>query len=81
MGFTFICCQNKKKVYIKPAVNKKQPSVDQISGSKIPKSLVFSRGKLPGPLKQLQMDLRKLMLPYTALKLKVLLHIFLSNDF
>ncbi|PPD67651.1 hypothetical protein GOBAR_DD35477 [Gossypium barbadense] len=27
-------------------------------------------GKLPGPLRQLQMDLRKLMLPYTALKLK-----------
>ncbi|TYG99142.1 hypothetical protein ES288_A10G172000v1 [Gossypium darwinii] len=31
---------------------------------------MFSRGKLPGPLRQLQMDLRKLMLPYTALKLK-----------
>lgn len=60
----------KKKVFIKPVVNKKQPSVDQISGNKIPKSFVFARGKLPGPLKQLQMDLRKLMLPYTALNLK-----------
>ncbi|PPD72341.1 hypothetical protein GOBAR_DD30758 [Gossypium barbadense] len=41
-----------------------------ITGNKIRKSSVFSRGKLPGPLRQLQMDLRKLMLPYTALKLK-----------
>ncbi|GAU27367.1 hypothetical protein TSUD_55200 [Trifolium subterraneum] len=47
-----------------------QPSVDPITGKKIPKSFVFSRGKLPVPLKQLQMDLRKLMLPYTALSLK-----------
>ncbi|KAB2074065.1 hypothetical protein ES319_A07G127500v1 [Gossypium barbadense] len=31
---------------------------------------MFSRGKLLGPLRRLQMDLRKLMLPYTALKLK-----------
>ncbi|MED6220802.1 hypothetical protein PIB30_117868 [Stylosanthes scabra] len=52
---------------------KQQPhlsSVDPITGKKIPKSFVFSRGKIPGPLKQLQMDLRKLMLPYTALNLK-----------
>jgi ribosome biogenesis protein SSF1/2 len=48
-----------------------QPSVDPITGKKIPKSFVFCRGKLPVPLKQLQMDLRKLMLPYTALSLKV----------
>lgn len=47
-----------------------QPSVDPLTGDKIPKSFVFSRGKLPGSLKQLEMDLRKLMLPYTALKLK-----------
>ncbi|XP_057456670.1 peter Pan-like protein [Lotus japonicus] len=47
-----------------------QPTVDPITGKKIPKSFVFSRGKLPAPLKQLQMDLRKLMLPYTALNLK-----------
>lgn len=45
--------------------------MDHITGDKIPKSFVFSRGKLPGPLRQLQMDLRKLMLPFTALKLKV----------
>ncbi|XP_027355672.1 peter Pan-like protein [Abrus precatorius] len=47
-----------------------QPTVDPITGKKIPKSFVFSRGKLPASLKQLQMDLRKLMLPYTALSLK-----------
>ncbi|KAK8291804.1 hypothetical protein V6Z11_D06G080800 [Gossypium hirsutum] len=47
-----------------------QPNVDHITGNKIRKSSVFSMGKLPGPLRQLQMDLRKLMLPYTALKLK-----------
>lgn len=52
--------------------NKKQPSVDQVTGGKIPKSFVFARGKLSAPLKQLELDLRKLMLPYTALKLKVL---------
>ncbi|KAJ1699374.1 hypothetical protein LUZ63_007886 [Rhynchospora breviuscula] len=52
------------------AKNKNQPSVDQVTGGKIPKSFVFARGKLPAPLKQLELDLRKLMLPYTALKLK-----------
>lgn len=61
---------NKRKVFVKPIAKKKQPSVDHITGSKIPKSFVFARGKLPGPLRQLQMDLRKLMLPYTALNLK-----------
>lgn len=60
----------KKKAFIKPVANKKQATVDHVTGEKIPKSFVFSRGKLPGPLKQLQMDLRKLMLPYTALNLK-----------
>lgn len=59
-----------KKAFVKPIGKKKQPSVDHITGDKIPKSFVFSRGKLPGPLKQLELDLRKLMLPYTALKLK-----------
>ncbi|KAG6629652.1 peter Pan-like protein [Carya illinoinensis] len=62
--------KNKKKVFVKPVAKKKQPTVDHITGSKIPMSFVFSRGKLPGPLRQLQMDLRKLMLPYTALNLK-----------
>lgn len=60
---------NKKKAFVKP-IMKKQPSVDHITGDKIPKSFVFSRGKMPGSLRQLQVDLRKLMLPYTALKLK-----------
>lgn len=58
-----------RKPFVKQIV-KKVPTVDHVTGDKIPKSFVFSRGKLPGPLKQLQMDLRKLMLPYTALKLK-----------
>ncbi|XP_043715939.1 peter Pan-like protein [Telopea speciosissima] len=58
----------KKKVFSKPVV--KKPSVDHVTGDKIPKSFVFSRGKLPSSLRKLQMDLRKLMLPHTALKLK-----------
>ncbi|CAI9105426.1 OLC1v1004344C1 [Oldenlandia corymbosa var. corymbosa] len=64
--------RNKKKNVFAKNVLKKQPmmGVDHITGDKIPKSFVFSRGKLPPPLRQLQMDLRKLMLPYTALKLK-----------
>ncbi|OAY63909.1 peter Pan-like protein isoform X1 [Ananas comosus] len=63
--------RNKKWGSAKPPVLKKQPpSVDHVTGSKIPKSFVFARGKLPGPLKQLELDLRKMMLPYTALKLK-----------
>ncbi|KAM0863391.1 hypothetical protein ACQ4PT_044621 [Festuca glaucescens] len=45
-------------------------NVDQVTGERIPKSFVFSRGKLPSTLRYLQQDLRKLMLPYTALKLK-----------
>lgn len=47
-------------------------NVDQITGAKIPKSFVFARGKLPSTLRHLQQDLRKVMLPYTALNLKVL---------
>ncbi|KAM7264329.1 hypothetical protein ACFE04_002012 [Oxalis oulophora] len=68
--------QNKKRrVFVKPNSKKikqqqQQPSVDHVTGDKIPKSFVFSRGKLPNSLKQLQGDLRKLMSPYTALNLK-----------
>lgn len=58
---------------MKPASKKKLANVDHITGDKIPKSFVFARGKLPGLLRQLQMDLRKLMLPFTALKLKVVM--------
>ncbi|ESQ31762.1 hypothetical protein EUTSA_v10004503mg [Eutrema salsugineum] len=62
---------NKKgRVAVKPIVKKNQGNVDHVTGDKIPKSFVFSRMKLPGSVKQLQMDLRKLMLPYTALSLK-----------
>ncbi|KAJ8444038.1 hypothetical protein Cgig2_020884 [Carnegiea gigantea] len=63
--------RKKRKVVVKPVVkNKQQPTVDQVTGKKIPQSFVFSRTKLPSSLRQLEMDLRKLMLPYTALKLK-----------
>ncbi|CAN7089876.1 unnamed protein product [Brassica rapa subsp. narinosa] len=64
---------NKKgRVNVKPIAMKKnnQANVDHVTGDKIPKSFVFSRTKLPASVKQLQMDLRKLMLPYTALSLK-----------
>ncbi|KMS98610.1 hypothetical protein BVRB_3g070530 [Beta vulgaris subsp. vulgaris] len=61
----------KRKMVVKPIVKNKQlPTVDQVTGKKIPQSFVFSRSKLPSSLRQLEMDLRKLMLPYTALKLK-----------
>ncbi|KAF4404553.1 hypothetical protein G4B88_005939 [Cannabis sativa] len=63
----------KKKGFVKPIMKKNQANVDHITGDKIPKSFVFARGKLPGPLRMLQMDLRKLMLPYTALKLRAAL--------
>ncbi|XP_060959740.1 IQ domain-containing protein IQM6-like [Cannabis sativa] len=63
----------KKKGFVKPIMKKNQATVDHITGDKIPKSFVFARGKLPGPLRMLQMDLRKLMLPYTALKLRAAL--------
>ncbi|XP_051152675.1 peter Pan-like protein isoform X2 [Andrographis paniculata] len=59
----------KRKPFVKPTI-KKQPTVDHVTGDKIPKSFVFSRGKLPDVLRKLQMDLRKLMLPFTALNLK-----------
>ncbi|KAF2315433.1 hypothetical protein GH714_039227 [Hevea brasiliensis] len=65
-----IMLEKKRKISVKPVVKKNQGNVDHVTGDKIPKSFVFSRGKLPGPLKQLHMDLRKLMLPYTALNLR-----------
>lgn len=62
--------KNKKRNFsVKPTI-KNQKTVDHITGDKIPKSFVFSRVKLPASLRQLQMDLRKLMLPHTALKLR-----------
>lgn len=62
--------RNKKRNAIVKPVLRKQPSVDHVTGDKIPKSFVFARGKLPGSLRQLEMDLRKLMLPFTAFNLK-----------
>lgn len=60
---------------------KKPPGVNQVTGEKVPKSIVFGRGKLPGHLKQLEHDLRKLMLPHTALKLKVSFKFFFFNSY
>ncbi|KAH9614617.1 hypothetical protein KSS87_019621 [Heliosperma pusillum] len=65
----------KKKVVVKSVVknNQQLPTVDQVTGKKIPQTMVFSRNKgkrLPPLLRQLELDLRKVMLPYTALKLK-----------
>ncbi|XP_071717034.1 peter Pan-like protein isoform X1 [Rutidosis leptorrhynchoides] len=63
--------RNKKKMgFVKPAKKPPQQNVDPVTGDKIPRSFVFSRLKLHGSLKQLQADLRKMMLPYTALNLK-----------
>ncbi|CAN6554458.1 unnamed protein product [Malus baccata var. baccata] len=70
----------KKKVFVKSVSTKKQANMDHITGDNIPRSFVFSRCKLPGPLKQLQVDLRKLMLPYTALKLKVCKYLNVSGE-
>lgn len=57
---------------MRPIAKKQQrQNVDHVTGDKIPRSFVFSRCKLPGSLRQLQSDLRKLMLPFTALNLKV----------
>ncbi|KAL3827822.1 hypothetical protein ACJIZ3_016624 [Penstemon smallii] len=61
--------QKKRTPFVRQ-FTKKQPTVDHVTGDKIPKSFVFCRGKLPGTLRQLETDLRKLMLPFTALKLK-----------
>ncbi|BFG43365.1 hypothetical protein CerSpe_296390 [Prunus speciosa] len=52
--------RNKKKVFVKPVSKKKQATVDHVTGDKIPRSFVFSRCRLPGPL-QLQADLRKFL--------------------
>ncbi|XP_074279009.1 peter Pan-like protein [Silene latifolia] len=65
----------KRKVVVKSVVknNQQLPTVDQVTGKKIPQTMVFSRNKgkrLPPMLSQLELDLRKVMLPYTALKLK-----------
>ncbi|KAB2602446.1 peter Pan-like protein [Pyrus ussuriensis x Pyrus communis] len=68
----------KKNVCVKSVSTKKQANMDHIIGDKIPRRFVFSRCKLPGPLKQLQADLRKLVLPYTAFKLKNNLRDFLN---
>lgn len=62
--------KNRKRNFSVKTTNKKPKTVDHITGDKIPKSFVFSREKLPASLRQLQMDLRKLMLPHTALKLR-----------
>lgn len=48
-----------------------QDNAGALPGDKIPKSFVFSRGKLPALLRNLEKDLRKVMMPHTALNLRV----------
>ncbi|KAL4183457.1 hypothetical protein AMTRI_Chr11g98350 [Amborella trichopoda] len=62
--------KKKRKVQSKSTAKVKPRNVDHVTGDNIPKSFIFSRGKLPSSLRGLQMDLRKLMLPHTALKLR-----------
>lgn len=47
-----------------------QDNAGALPGDKIPKSFVFSRGKLPALLRNLEKDLRKVMMPHTALNLR-----------
>jgi ribosome biogenesis protein SSF1/2 len=63
---------NKKKPSFAKSSGRKQQSqsVDHITGAWHSQTIARSIKKLPGTLRQLQSDLRKLMLPYTALKLK-----------
>lgn len=61
---------------MKPIAEKKLATVDHITGDKIPRSFVFSRGRLPGPLRKLKADLRNLLNPFTALNLKVMVLTF-----
>ncbi|OAE22687.1 hypothetical protein AXG93_2675s1200 [Marchantia polymorpha subsp. ruderalis] len=47
---------------------------------KVPKSFVLSRGKLPQILRNLQHDLRQVMMPHTASKLRVVLNGFGTTE-
>lgn len=72
MIFVIMNLIQKRKPFVKPIAKKKLATVDHITGDKIPRSFVFSRGRLPGPLRQLKADLRNLLNPFTALNLKVI---------
>lgn len=72
MIFVIMNLIQKSKPFVKPIAKKKLATVDHITGDKIPRSFVFSRGRLPGPLRQLKADLRNLLNPFTALNLKVI---------
>lgn len=41
-------------------------------GAKVPRSMVFSRGSIGRTLRRLEADVRKMMMPHTAAKLKAL---------
>jgi len=41
-------------------------------GGKVPRSMVFSRGHIGRTLRRLEADVRKMMMPHTAVKLKAL---------
>lgn len=57
----FVLQQKKKVAFVKPVGKKQQQQnvVDHITGDRILKSFVFSRGKLPGSLKTVAGRLEK----------------------
>ncbi len=67
VGWGFYDCVQRKKRTQDPT----QENAAALHGDKVPKSFVFSRGKLPPLLRNLEKDLRKVMMPHTALKLRV----------
>lgn len=51
--------------------SKKKPQKSEQDDQKVPRTMLFSRGKLNPLLRRLQQDLRRMLLPHTAAKLKV----------
>lgn len=50
---------------------KKRTQKAEESDQKVPRTMLFSRGKLNPVLRRLQHDLKRLLLPHTAARLKV----------
>lgn len=63
MSATMGNTRRKKKRTQNPLLSEGEPE-------RVPQSFVIARGKLPPLIRQLQQDLRKLMMPHTALHLK-----------
>jgi len=56
--------RRKKRTHVEEEV------AEKAGGEKVPKSFVLRRGKVPALVRELIKDTRKMMSPYTALKLK-----------